>query len=75
MGMGWTRRGLLGTSVGAGAGIVSLAAGPAASAATPGKGGAPTGADRGGLRVVAAKVEYAQHVLGTDNPTPCSPGS
>ncbi|WP_405608863.1 glycoside hydrolase family 78 protein [Streptomyces sp. NBC_01511] len=56
--------------MGAGAGIVSLAAGPAASAATPGKGGAPTGADRGGLRVVAAKVEYAQHVLGTDNPTP-----
>ncbi|TXL85832.1 hydrolase [Streptomyces sp. IB2014 016-6] len=68
MGMGWTRRGLLGTSVvGAGAGIVSLAAGPAASAATPAKG---TDRPVGGLRVVAPKVEYAEHVLGTDNPAP-----
>ncbi|WP_405792978.1 family 78 glycoside hydrolase catalytic domain [Streptomyces sp. NBC_01506] len=73
--MGWTRRGLLGTSVvGAGAGIVSLAAGPAASAATLGKGDEALDSDSDGdsdrLRVVAAKVEYAQHVLGTDNPTP-----
>lgn len=71
MGMGWTRRGLLGTSVvSAGAGIVSLAAGPAASAAAPGRGGESSGANGGALRVVAAKVEYAEHVLGTDNPTP-----
>ncbi|MFD6988936.1 family 78 glycoside hydrolase catalytic domain [Streptomyces sp. NPDC059943] len=69
--MGWTRRGLLGTSVvAAGAGIVSLAAGPAASAATPAKGGGSPRGNGGGLRVVAPKVEYAEHVLGTDNPTP-----
>lgn len=69
MGMGWTRRGLLGTSlVGAGTGIVSLAGSPAASAATPEEGPARGGAR--GLRVVTTTVEYARYLLGTDDPTP-----
>ncbi|MYZ35259.1 hypothetical protein GT002_09100, partial [Streptomyces sp. SID4917] len=60
MGMGWTRRGLLHTSVmGAGAGIAGLAAAPPAAAMEK-------GARAGRLRVVRATVEYAERLLGTD---------
>ncbi|MFF3749289.1 family 78 glycoside hydrolase catalytic domain [Streptomyces sp. NPDC002018] len=75
MGMGWTRRGLLHTSVmGAGAGITGLAAAspatagtrsPATAARTAGK-----GAGGGRLRVVRTTVEYAERLLGTDVTAP-----
>ncbi|MFJ4923788.1 family 78 glycoside hydrolase catalytic domain [Streptomyces sp. NPDC088725] len=75
MGMGWTRRGLLHTSVvGAGAGLAGLAPGPASAAQEaggarrPGALGESAGAGR--LRIVATTVENAAHLLGTDSGTP-----
>ncbi|MFD7315115.1 family 78 glycoside hydrolase catalytic domain [Streptomyces sp. NPDC059883] len=70
MGMGWTRRGLLHTSVaGAGVGIAGLAAAsPAAGAPSGGSSG--TGGRRAGLRVATATVEYTERLLGTDVAAP-----
>ena len=70
MGMGWTRRGLLHTSVvGAGAGIAGLAAASGAAAGTPaGEGADATRTAR--LRVATATVEYVEHLLGTDVAAP-----
>ncbi|MFE4643223.1 alpha-L-rhamnosidase N-terminal domain-containing protein, partial [Streptomyces sp. NPDC056730] len=68
--MGWTRRGLLHTSVaGAGVGIAGLAAAsPAAGAPSGGSSG--TGGRRAGLRVATATVEYTERLLGTDVAAP-----
>ncbi|MEV7085170.1 family 78 glycoside hydrolase catalytic domain [Streptomyces sp. NPDC093085] len=72
--MGWTRRGLLHTSVlGAGAGLTGLTVGSPAAAQGPGEPGAPGAAGGGGgagLRIVSTTVEYADHVLGTDVAAP-----
>ncbi|WP_329061451.1 family 78 glycoside hydrolase catalytic domain [Streptomyces sp. NBC_01429] len=64
--MGWTRRGLLHTSVvGAGAGVLGAAA--ASPAGASGAAGGPAGKGGGGaLRVVTATVEYTERLLGTD---------
>ncbi|WP_405983831.1 family 78 glycoside hydrolase catalytic domain [Streptomyces sp. NBC_00872] len=73
--MGWTRRGLLHTSViGAGAGIAGLVtASPAAAGTLPGAavtGPEGKGARTGRLRVVRTTVEYAERLLGTDVTAP-----
>ncbi|MGW6798307.1 glycoside hydrolase family 78 protein, partial [Streptomyces sp. NPDC055039] len=68
--MGWTRRGLLHTSVaGAGVGIAGLAA--ASPAAGAPSGGSPgTGGRQGRLHVTTATVEYTERLLGTDAAAP-----
>ncbi|MFF1956662.1 family 78 glycoside hydrolase catalytic domain [Streptomyces sp. NPDC058220] len=69
--MGWTRRGLLHTSVvGAGAGIAGLAAASPAAATPPAGTPAGKGARAGRLRIATSTVEYAEQLLGTDIAAP-----